>query len=384
MLKGRHMKRSQQDLIRISDEASYWVIRLEHDDSAQAQAQFDKWLRLGGPQRFDEFWKAHLAWSSFDQLDRTYSLGAPDPEEKVVDFRGQRADESAPLEMSFAEGEITQPTAVPRRRFAWGIGLAASILMAIGAITLLPSLPFGSEVYATTIGSQQSIKLEDGSIIRLNTHSRVKVRFSEHVREIRLADGEALFTVAHDPARPFIVITDSARVRAVGTQFNVYQAEPGATRVSVLDGVVQVTTTDTHPSASLPPEVRREAEAKEASELSGGAAAIRLAAGDEAVVREGKVVRAATPDVRRAVAWQDRQLVFNGDRIGYIAEQFNRYNSTQIRVEGALAERRMGGTFDVDDPMPMVRYLARDPHVEVIKTDSQIVIRRRDAAPETP
>ena len=75
----------------------------------------------------------------------------------------------------------------------------------------------------------------------LNTHSRVAVRLGAHAREVRLLRGEALFHVAHDPSRPFLVSTDDAVVQAVGTQFDVYRRDDG-TVVAVLEGRVNVTT----------------------------------------------------------------------------------------------------------------------------------------------
>ncbi len=306
-------------------------------------------LRQGGPAYLDEFWLAQMMWEGLDGLDASFNRGLAASNDTVVEFPralAAAADEEASSAFA-APAAARRRWLLPSPRPSWSSSVRSPLASG--------NLPFGAQTYATAIGGQEAVKMKDGSIIHLNTHSRVEVRFTDALREVRLIEGEALFTVAHDASRPFIVVTDNAQVRAVGTQFNVYRRGSDATRVSVLEGVVQVTTsTAPTPESSSP---------------------ARLAAGDEAQIEGQHVTKAQTPDVQRAVAWRARRLVFAGDRLDYIASEFNRYNQIQIRVEGAVRERRMGGTFDADDPMPMVRYLSRDPDIEVIRNGAEIVIR---------
>lgn len=80
----------------------------------------------------------------------------------------------------------------------------------------------------------------------------------------------------------------------------------------------------------------------------------------------------------RAVSWRARRLMFPGDPVSAIADEFNRYNKTQIRIEGAdLQTRRMSGVFNADDPSPLLRYLEGDPGVEVVRERDAILIRSR-------
>src|SRR6202022_1799289 len=104
-----------------------------------------------------------------------------------------------------------------------------------------------------------------------------------------LTEGEALFEVEHDQKRPFIVLTPSARVRAVGTRFNVYEHPEGAptggnaTTVSVLDGVVQIAP-QTNSAMNLVTELSVPSEAFESADDSAPTAQspARLAAGEQA------------------------------------------------------------------------------------------------------
>jgi transmembrane sensor len=216
---------------------------------------------------------------------------------------------------------------------------------------LLHSVSDPKQAYVTATGDQQSIKLRDGSLVQLNTHSRIEATYSAGARQVRLLEGEALFIVAQDPARPFRVYTDSATIQAIGTQFNVYRRVNG-TRVSVVEGIVQV---------SRP-----------------AAAPVRLEAGAEADIAADRVTRTAKPDVDRAVAWRARRLVFHSDRLEDVAREFNRYNRDQIRLDGVgVADRRISGVFDADDTQPLIEFLNAQPGFSVTQAGRETVIRVR-------
>src|SRR4029077_9414852 len=84
-------------------------------------------------------------------------------------------------------------------------------------------------LYSTDIGERRSITLADGSTVDLNARSQLRVEFSKSERRVELLDGQALFQVAKDKQRPFIVHSGDATVRAVGTQFDVYRKDSGTT-----------------------------------------------------------------------------------------------------------------------------------------------------------
>ncbi|MEG1029854.1 MAG: FecR domain-containing protein, partial [Brevundimonas sp.] len=76
-------------------------------------------------------------------------------------------------------------------------------------------------VFSTGVGEERLVQLADGSSVRLDTASRVRVRFDGDRRFIELQEGQAFFTVAHDASRPFVVAAGDARVTALGTVFDV-------------------------------------------------------------------------------------------------------------------------------------------------------------------
>lgn len=339
---------SNRDL-RSAEEAAVWLQRLRAEDSPEVHAEFSAWVREGA-KNLEEFLFAQALWKEMDQVDagmreRLWSAESPS---SVIHFPGAEAlaSERAPQ--------------LPHRghRTWFGAAAAAVLCILVGVSWWVAN----RNTYVTAVGEQMTVKLPDGSLMHLNTDSRAVVSYSDTERAIRLKSGEALFTVAKNPSRPFYVLTASARIRAVGTEFNV-RSNGTATHVSVVEGTVQVSNTNALPSGDVASGTKTVAD-------------LQLRAGDEAQVERKQIVKTPEPNIERAVSWRARRLMFPGNPVGEIAEEFNRYNKTTIRIEGAqLRTRRMSGVFDADDPSPLLQFLERDPTVEVIKSDDEIVIR---------
>jgi transmembrane sensor len=229
--------------------------------------------------------------------------------------------------------------------------------------------------YATATGEQRTFDLADGSVVYLNTHSRVRIRLAAHSRDVRLLRGEALFHVHHDAARPFLVSTDDAVVQAVGTQFDVYRRDD-ETVVAVLEGRVNVT-----PAAAHDPSGGAQAAPGEPGRPGASAAATprRLDASEEArVSHAGSVSIREVNNVSDTVAWRERRLIFRDQTLEQIVLEFNRYRATPIRLGNAgVGERVYTGVFDADDAESLLQVLARDPALEVDRSGEAIIVRLR-------
>jgi transmembrane sensor len=270
----------------------------------------------------------------------------------------------------------TRPALISRTRGRgrWKFAAAASVLLAAGAAAAwLTERRAGWQEIETSTGEQRTVELADGSVVYLNTHSRLRVRLSAHIRDVRLLRGEALFRVHHDAARPFLVYTDDAMVQAVGTQFDVYRRDDG-TVVAVLEGRVNLT-----PAAG-------------GGDASGGAAAPagpRVAVGPGAsrslgASEEARVSHAGSVSIREVnnvsdtVAWRERRLIFHEQTLGQIVHEFNRYRTNPIRLEGvAVTERVYTGVFDADDADSLVQVLAHDPALSVERSGEAVVVKLR-------
>jgi transmembrane sensor len=207
----------------------------------------------------------------------------------------------------------------PKPRWTTWAAVSAALVSATMVVALVTSEKSGTE-YTSGIGERRVIPLMDGSILTMNTQSRVRVKFTAQAREVELHDGEALFEVAHDARRPFRVRARRATIEAVGTQFSVYTNEE-ETRVAVLEGRVKLF------------EERR---------------AVPLSAGEETSLTQHGEQRQklSTEEIERRHAWTDGRVVFTGETLAQAVEVFNRYNRRQLRIaDRSIEGLRVGGTF---------------------------------------
>jgi transmembrane sensor len=221
--------------------------------------------------------------------------------------------------------------------------------------------------------------LADGSTVELNSRSKVRVRYSERERALDLLEGQALFRVAKDPSRPFIVTADSTRVRAVGTQFDVNKRREG-TVVTVVEGQVSVLTNVS--DARVDPvtvemSMPRLPDASGAGSAREPAPGILLAAGEQITVSDKSAEEITRPDVARALAWTQRQLVFEAATLSEVADEFNRHNQRQLVVQDPeLYDFHISGVFASTDPEALLQFLRERAGVRVVETDAAIYLQK--------
>lgn len=333
--------------------ASEWHQIMESADLTR-RAEFVAWLKQS-PLHIEEYLEAAYT-------DRVLAHVDPQRRENIDELLEQIVPEVAPLDNSWrgASDPITPRLEQPARWPRW-VALAAGLLLC-GVALVLYQQPTVTPQFATTVGEQRTVALADHSTVTLNTDSSLQVQLQSTHRDIELLRGEALFKVAHDPNRPFIVRTRRAIVRAVGTQFDVYE-KPSGTLVAVLEGQVIVTS------------IRRKG-----GEESTAAPAESLGAGQEAFVKaDGTVVRMPTSNVAQVVAWRERRIVFRETALEDMVYEFNRYGQgPHLRLEGVAAGgHHYDGIFDVADPESLADLLAREPDLKVERDNNDIVIRTR-------
>ncbi|MCP1621571.1 FecR family protein [Pseudomonas nitroreducens] len=236
----------------------------------------------------------------------------------------------------------------PRRLLA----LAAAACVAAIAVTIALPEPLAGlySDYATRTGERRMLELADGSRVWLNSDSALSVDFSPQQRRLRLQGGEALFEVAKDPARPFIVEARGGEVRAVGTRFDVDSRGPQV-RVDVTEGMVQVN--------------------------SAGSAPVRLAAGERLSYRDSAAPEAVQPlDLSSASAWQRGKLIFNQRPLGEVLDELERYVPGRIVLtDSALRQHKVSGVFDLQDPGALLKTLERLQPVTVTHLPWLVLIR---------
>jgi transmembrane sensor len=202
--------------------------------------------------------------------------------------------------------------------------------------------------------------LTDGSIVELNTNSRLRVELERDRRVIHLERGEAIFRVAHDAKRPFLVMVGGTVVRAIGTQFNVRRRDQ-AVEVLVLEGIVALDSIDALGSRLAVP-------LPTTPVLNAGKIAIAAPTGL-------KLRDLATEEAERTLAWRSGMLSFNGQTLAEAAEEFNRYNRRQLILsDPAVASLRIGGTFRATNIDSFATVLQEKFHIKVVAKDGQIVL----------
>ena len=216
------------------------------------------------------------------------------------------------------------------------LGLAAGMLAVIGAVLVFiwaASGPDGGllEKYATRIGEQQAIELDDGSVITLNTNAQVLVDYSDRSRRILLERGEAYFEAASDSERPFTVDLGFGSVTALGTAFNVRKHRERF-QVAVIEGTVAL-----HELAEEVPAAPER--------LAAGGEAVLISAPSEHLLEEGWVaefdlsrdeIRAWRPEsMDRYEAWRSGMLGFYREPLNQVVQELNRYSRKKILIEDA-------------------------------------------------
>lgn len=233
------------------------------------------------------------------------------------------------------------PVAVPRtRRHArlrrWGA--AACLVLLLGGLGLSQGerllLPLLAD-QRTAVGEVRSLTLEDGSEVTLDSASAIRLDYSSGQRRVELLAGAAIFQVAPQADRPFVVTAAGGSVQALGTRFLV-QREAAGTRVGVLEHAVQVS-----------------------------------AAGERRRLEEGHSLRydaqglhEMTLDLSRATSWQRGLLIFDRQPLGQVIEQLNRYRPYILLGSDAIAQREVSGVFRLDALDDALATLSREMHLQ--------------------
>jgi transmembrane sensor len=351
----------------IIEEAAEWFVEFNTGEPERATKQaFDEWLRKS-PEHVRAYLELLPMWEDAAAASSASSVSA---DELIA--MGRRPDN---LIAWSGPRDSTEPSDVPRsdafeaKRRARHFGssalrftLAASLVLIFVVGGIFWSQSLRGEVYTTGIGEQRTIPLADGSTVELNTDSRVRVLLSDHRRDVELAYGQALFHVAKDAARPFIVASSRARIRAVGTEFDVYRQEAGTT-VTVLEGKVAVLS-DVGPDDLLAPK------------------GTPVSAGEQLTISAPIVIaQSAGPkraNVAAATAWTQHRLLFESTPLPEVVAEFNRYNRRRLIIEGRVLDNfNVSGSFASADPASLLRFLEAQPGLVVREATEGIYISKQ-------
>ncbi|WP_248743290.1 MULTISPECIES: FecR family protein [unclassified Pseudomonas] len=293
----------------VRDEAARWFVRLQEPAvDAEQYRNFEAWLNEH-PQHRDEFQLLQGLWTAADLLP-------------------------APRLKALCETPPTRRERRPLLRYA----VAASVVAVALGLGLFSGLnhPAGySAEFVTALGERKHVALPDGSVIDLNSRSRLQVRFEKDRRLIELTEGEAMFSVEHDTSRPFVVEAGSGKVTVTGTRFDV-RRDVTQTRVAVEQGTVKVQ------GRHAPDNVF-----------------INLTAGlGTHVDAHGVVAQAYAVNPAELTAWRGGKLVFNNASLSEVVEEVSRYRDKPLTVANpAVAKLRLTSVFKSDNTDALLKAL---------------------------
>jgi transmembrane sensor len=293
----------EQELPSASEQAAEWFVRMKEGQFTEVQRnEFERWLDAD-PNNRKEYQAVQGLWSELDGL-------------KDI--------------ASFKHANVESNTSQKR---SWNsLALAATLIIFVFTGVLVFLYDQGS--YTTAKGELTTVRLEDSSVVHLNSDTSLKVDFTGGKRTIYLLRGEAYFDVSHDPQRPFVVESEGGSARAVGTQFNVYR-QSSAVRVTVVEGRVEVATEN------------------------GDA---RLLNADEVVAYKsgGREISQIEHSDGRSLDWLDGRLRFKATPLVDVVSRLNRYLETPLRIsDPELNNLKLSGDFRISNLKDLPELLPR-------------------------
>jgi transmembrane sensor len=310
--------------------AADWLVRLQAPDLGEAEAaEFDAWIS-----------------------DSPANAAAYDAALSVMLEIGAAADD---ILEKLQTAPVRRTSAVRGWIAAGGVAAAATIALAV--------IPFGAlapttQSFATAKGEHRTVKLADGSSIELNGGSRLSVTLGAHERQVSLPEGEALFDVAADKARPFLINAGDRTVRVVGTRFDVRHRGDDLS-VTVERGVVEV----------------RSAEGL-------GGRVWRLHPGQRLDTAQGApTVQLTAVDPKQVESWRTGRLIYRDQPLGDVVADLNEQFAKPIVLqEPALAQIRVSGVLVLDDQDAVIRRLALLAPIKALPSGPSILLRSDPAA----
>jgi transmembrane sensor len=218
------------------------------------------------------------------------------------------------------------------------IAALAAIIIGFGVLSIWLASPdfLSKKITVATNIDQKNVKIElpDGSSVYLNRNSEFSYRtnFGKKGRNVTLT-GEAFFEIAPDKSKPFIIDAGNAKVRVVGTSFNVISKNnESAVEVFVKTGIV---------------------------ELSGnsGKRSIALEPGYIGTMGKGKTGKTINTDPNY-LSWNTGLLVYNGQTLDVVLSDLKRvYNMNIVADDKSILANRWTSPIDNQPKETIIRLI---------------------------
>jgi len=273
----------------LTEEAAAWFLRMQQSDGNDAeQKAFETWLSRSEAHRA-EYQQYVRLWHNLDHLER----------------KPQKPTRTAVISMFV-------------------------LTLIFGALLWISRI---EEVIVTAIGEHQQINLADGTVIDINTDTKLRLSLYGLTRKVTIERGEALFKIGHERLRAFEVYAGNGVIRDIGTEFNVIQ-ENDKTTVAVLEGAVEIS-------------------------LNGQVHAPRTVHdGQLASYTQRDISDISAADAEAITAWRKNRLIFHDTLLNEVVRQINRYHIRPVMLaEPRLNALRVSGEFNATNRDGLIQAL---------------------------
>ena len=321
----------------VQERASEWFIRLRDGAISEAEkSDFQLWLNEN-PQHQSAYREVERLWQALDQI----------PTPHLTQNKPETKSSNKPITIKPAPNKpnkVTLPTHhLPTQRSSKWLNRAfiTTCALAIMSGVYVNYFPEKLAEYQTSSGEQRTLKLSDGSTLRLNTDTALSTTIDNHQRRIKLYTGEAQFNIAADSKRPFYVETHSHTVTVLGTGFNL-KLDDKKLDLIVTEHSVKITNSNGHST----------------------------------VVHSGQGTRATRNTYEKipsdrlstALAWQQGRLVFVNQPLIEVLNELDRYHPGRIVLMDELIENTpITGTFKSIDSSAVLEAIEKTQPVRFVR-----------------
>lgn len=334
----------------LSEQAAGWFVRLVANDlSARERREYLAWLKTSD--RHVEALLDVYRYHGYGRKAKLHMRASPDgdPDENVIPFgpRGMTVVHQQALQMKRRRARLMQVAAA-----------VAGVAFTVIAGWTVKATYFDKRI-TTGPGQWDRAMLSDGSVLRIGPNTRLRWSFGAGHRTIVLSEGEAVFEVAKDPNRPFIVTTRIGDVRAVGTEFGVSLMNASTAVVTVAHGRVAV---------------RRHNDAR-VTTIDRASGVAELVEDQQIILSDSGVQPVKQVNASRELQWATGYYEFRGETVREAIEQFNRRNRLKVVISDAAigAIAMPFTTVKLDDPETFVLMLAARPDVQVAYENANVI-----------
>ncbi len=314
--------------------AARWFIRMrEAEPDSPERTKFEAWL-MESPIHQHEYENFAQSWDDIDSLPQLTAMAKAKEVDRFMN-KERRTQKVKNVAAAISICIIV---------FFMGLGgISQYQAWQASPTTQIASLTKKAQITTST--------LEDGTEVTLNANSNIQVTYYRNRRHVHLHHGEAIFKVAKDTNRPFVVETDTTIITVLGTRFAVNKLSKFV-RVSVDHGQVRV-------------ESKNVADTKV------------LSRGDVVEVPNYQAIQLRNYNAADYFKFASGVIVFNQSDVHEIAEVLSRFRKGNITVKGASQEK-ISAVIDAKDTETFIDTLPKIANLTVVGSAHQKVILLKD------